>query len=118
VSPETLNACTTKKPTGCSAADSAHGLVNRLKRTIPAEGTTTTLTFETFSQLQTAAVESVDQGVDIPPAERDKIKSIETAEGTVGEGSRVRLVAFLSEGKPHAKVPSRIVLEFGVARLR
>jgi len=102
VSPETLNACTTKKPTGCSAADSAHGLVNQLKRTIPAEGTPTTLTFETFSQLQTAAVELVDQGVDIPPAERDKIKSIETADGTVGEGSRVRLVAFLSEGKPHA----------------
>src|SRR5262249_36564882 len=25
----------------------------------------------------------------------------ETAEGTVGEGSRVRLMAFLSEGKPH-----------------
>jgi hypothetical protein len=73
-----------------------------LKRTVPSEGTPTTLTFETFSQLQSAAVELVDQGVDIPPADRDKIKSIETAEGTVGEGSRVRLVAFLSEGKPHA----------------
>jgi hypothetical protein len=101
VSPETLNACTTKKPTGCSPADSAHGLVNRLKRTIPAEGTPTTLTFDTFSQLQGAAVELVDQGVDIPPEERNKIKSIETAEGIVGEGSRVRLVTFLSEGTPH-----------------
>jgi hypothetical protein len=102
VSPQTLNACTTTKPTGCSSAGSAHGLVNQLKRTVPLTGTPTTLTFETFSQLQTAALESVDQGVEIPPAERDKIKSIETAEGTVGEGSRVRLVAFLSEGKPHA----------------
>jgi hypothetical protein len=34
--------------------------------------------------------------------ERDKIKRIETTEGTVGEGSRVRLIAFLSEGAPHA----------------
>ena len=102
VSPATLNACTTKKPTGCAAADSAHGLVNQLKRSIPAEGTPTTLTFDAFSQLQTAAVELVDQSVEIPPAERDKIKSIETTEGTVGEGSRVRLVAFLSEGTPHA----------------
>jgi hypothetical protein len=102
VSPKTLNACTTTKPTGCSAAGSAHGLVNQLKRTVPPQGTPTTLTFDTFSQLQSAAVELVDEGVEIPPAERDKIKSIETAEGTVGEGSRVRLVAFLSEGNPHA----------------
>jgi hypothetical protein len=102
VSPETLNSCTTTKPNGCSPAGSAHGLVNQLKRTVPPQGTPTTLTFDTFSQLQSTAVELVDQGVEIPPAERDKIKSIETAEGTVGEGSRVRLVAFLSEGKPHA----------------
>ena len=102
VSPKTLNACTTNKPTGCSPAGSAHGLVNQLKRTVPPEGAPTTLTFDPFSQLQTAAVELVDQGIEIPPAERDKIKSIETTEGTVGEGSRVRLVAFLSDGKPHA----------------
>jgi hypothetical protein len=102
VSPETLNACTTTKPTGCSPAGSAHGKVNELKRTVPQPGTPTTLTFETFSQLQSAAVELVDQAVEIPPAERDKIKSIETDAGTVGEGSRVRLVAFLSEGTPHA----------------
>jgi hypothetical protein len=102
VSPETLNACTTTKPTGCSPADSAHGRVNQLKRTVPQEGTPITLTFDTFSQLQSAAVESVDEGVEIEPAERDKIKSIvDTTEGTVGEGSRVRLVAFLSEGIPH-----------------
>jgi hypothetical protein len=99
---QSLNACTTNKPTGCAAADTPHGLLNQLKRTIPMEGTPTTLTFDTFSQLQSAAVELVDQGVDIPPADRQMIKSIETAEGTVGEGSRVRLVAFLSEGKPHA----------------
>jgi hypothetical protein len=102
VSPKTLNACTTTKPTGCSAAGSAHGLVNQLKRTAPPPGTPTTLTFDTFSQLQTAAVDLVDQSVEIEPADRDKIKSIETTEGTLGEGSRVRLVAFLSEGKPHA----------------
>jgi len=102
VSPETLNACTTAKPTGCSPADSEHGLANQLKRTVPPEEAPTTLTFDTFSQLQSAAVELVDEGVEIPPADRDQIKSIETAEGTVGEGSRVRLMAFLSAGKPHA----------------
>jgi hypothetical protein len=102
VSPATLNACTATKPAGCSAAGSAHGLVNQLKRTVPPEGTPITLTFDTFSQLQATAVELVDQSVEIEPADRDKIKSIETTEGTVGEGSRVRLVAFLSEGRPHA----------------
>lgn len=101
VSPETIKACTTKKPTGCAAADSAHGLLNQLKRTGPPEGSPVTVTFDTFSQLQTAAVELVDQGVDIAPSDRDKIKSIDTAEGALGEGSLVRLVAFLSEGKPH-----------------
>jgi hypothetical protein len=49
VSPETLNACTITKPAGCSPADSDHGLLNKLKRTIPAGGPATTLTFETFS---------------------------------------------------------------------
>src|SRR5262245_44869299 len=33
VTPETLSACTTQKPTGCSTAGSPHGLVNQLKRT-------------------------------------------------------------------------------------
>jgi hypothetical protein len=102
VNPTTLNACTTQKPTGCSAAGTPHGLLNQLKRTVPAEGTPITVTFDTFSQLQTAAVGLVDEGVEIAPEDRDKIKSIETAEGTLGEGSRVRLVAFLSDGTPHA----------------
>lgn len=102
VSPETIKACTTKKPTGCAAADSGHGLLNQLKRTEPPEGNPTTVTFDTFSQLQSAAEERVGQAGEIEPADRDKIKSIETAEGTVGERSLVRLVAFLSAGKPHA----------------
>jgi hypothetical protein len=101
VSPETLDACTTTKPTGCSDPDSPHGLANRLKRTVPPEGDALLLTFETFSQLQSEAVRLVDQGVDIAPADRDQIKSIETSAGTVGEGSRVRLMAFLSDGTPH-----------------
>lgn len=101
VSPETLDACTTTKPTGCSEEGSPHGLANKLKRTVPPEGTPTTVNFDTFSQLQSAAVGLVDQGVEIEPTDRDKIKSIETTEGTIGEGSRVRLMAFLSEGKPH-----------------
>ena len=104
VSPETLNACTTKKPSGCSASDSPHGLVNQLKRRVPEPGAPITVTFDTFSQLQTAAVELVDQGVEIEPTDRELIKSgsLETTEGKLGEGDRVRLVAFLSEGTPHA----------------
>jgi len=102
VSPKTLETCTTTKPTGCSEEGSAHGLANQLKRTVPPEGAPTTLSFDTFSRLQKAAVELVDEGVDIEPTDRDKIKSIDTPQGTVGEGSRVRLMAFLSEGKPHA----------------
>jgi hypothetical protein len=104
VRPETLNACTTEKPTGCSPADSAHGLVNKKKREVPAEGPAVTVTFETFSQLQGAAVELVDEGIEIEPSDRAQIKkgSIDTTEGKLGEGDRVRLVAFLSQGKPHA----------------
>jgi hypothetical protein len=101
VDPETLEACTTGKPTGCSGPDTPHGLANHLKRTVPAQGDATLVTFETFAQLQSEAVELVDQGAEIEPSDRDKIKSIETTAGTLGEGSRVRLVAFLSEGKPH-----------------
>jgi hypothetical protein len=100
VNPETLDACTTTKPTGCREPSTAHGLANKLKRTAPPEGTPTTLNFDTFFQLQRAAVELVDQGVEIAPSDRDKIRSIETTEGAVGEGSRVRLMAFLAAGKP------------------
>jgi hypothetical protein len=102
VDPESLDACTTTKPTGCSEPSSAHGLANKLKRTVPPERTPTTLNFDIFSQLQSAAVELVDQGVEIAPSDRHKIRSIETTEGAVGEGSRVRLMAFLAAGKPHA----------------
>lgn len=101
VSPETLDACTTTKPTGCSPPRSPHGLVNQLKRTVPLEGAATLLTFDTFSQLQSEAVRLVDQGVEIEPKDRNQIKKIETTAGSVGEGSRVRLMASLSEGTPH-----------------
>lgn len=74
VDPETLDACTTSKPTGCSSAGSEHGLVNQLKRTIPSEGAPTRLTFETFSQLQSEAVQLVDQGVEIALTDRDQIR--------------------------------------------
>jgi len=69
VSPPTLNACTANKPAGCSAIGSAHGSVNELKRKIPSSGPAITVTFETFSQLQAAAGELVDAGVDILPKE-------------------------------------------------
>src|SRR2546423_480191 len=39
VSPETLNACTTTKPTGCSSAGSAHGLVHPIKKNRPPQQT-------------------------------------------------------------------------------
>jgi len=58
------------------------------------------VTFETFSQLQVAARERVDEGVDIAPSDRDKIKQIDAAEGKVGEGSRVCLVAFCPRENP------------------
>src|SRR5262249_34560921 len=101
VTPLTINACTTKKPSGCAAPDSPHGLVNRLKRKIPQEGTPNRVTFATFPQLQRGAFELGDEGTEIAPEDRELIKSIDTAEGKLGEGMRVRLVAFLSKGKPH-----------------
>jgi hypothetical protein len=100
---KTLDACTKNRPTGCEKENSAIGLANKLKKTIPPEGAPTTLNFDTFSQLQSAALELVDQGADIEPTDRDKIKSIQTSAGTVGEGSRVRLMAFLSNSKKTPK---------------
>ena len=40
------------------------------------------------------------QGTEID--DRTPLASISVSEGTVGEGSKVRLTAFLSDGKPHA----------------
>jgi len=102
VTPLTLSACMTEKPTGCSPAGSAHGLANKLKRAVPPSGTAANLTFKSFSQLQSSAQAIVDQGVEIEPEQRKQIKEIQLAEGTVGEGSLVRLIAFLSKGTPHA----------------
>lgn len=102
VNPRTLDACTTTKPAGCSDPDSPHGLANELKRAIPTAGAAKIVNFKAFSELQTDAVGLVDQGVDISPDDRKKIKSIETSQGVLGEGLRVRLLAFLSEGNPHA----------------
>ena len=72
------------------------------------------MSFDTFSQLQNAAVELVDQGVEIEPSDREQIKnqSIDTTEGKLGEGDRVRLVAFLSKGKPHANTGESVNCNF------
>jgi hypothetical protein len=102
VTPTNIKACTENRPAGCSSPDSPRGLANELKRNVPPDGDPTLLTFDSFSQLQTAAEQLVDQGVEIDPTAREALKNIEITGGTVGEGSRVSLVAFLSIGKPHA----------------
>ena len=94
-----LSECISSKPVGCAAPGSAHALANKQKRSLPT-GAAIDLSFESFSQLQEAANSLVDQGTEID--DRSPLGSISISEGTVGEGSNVRLVAFLSEGKPHA----------------
>src|SRR5205085_11079254 len=87
---------------GCAALNSAHAAVNQAKRTRPPAGTPVLVNFSTLQSLQDQAVELVDQGTEIEADDRAKIHDLSTPEGTVGEGSLVRLVAFLSQGKPHA----------------
>jgi hypothetical protein len=84
VTPESLSACTSTKPTGCSPAGSAHGKVNELKRTVPPEGTPTTLTFETFSQLQSVAVESGRPGRRDPASREGQDKEHRDSRGYSG----------------------------------
>ncbi len=93
----TLDACPIN---GCEQEGTAHALMNQSKRTF-ATGTPTTIHFSDFSLLQDAADPVVGQGHEIP--DRSVLQNLQVGSQTLGEGSAVKIVAFLASGPagPH-----------------
>jgi hypothetical protein len=88
-----LGACT---PDGCSQSGSSHAAMNRQKR-IFAAGDPTVLTFGDFDTLQTNVESVVELGQEVN--DRSVLKN---QLNSVGEGSAVRITAFLAPGTgPH-----------------
>ena len=91
----TLGAC---PASGCEVASSPHGLMNRLKKTIPQGQTPTVLTLDDFDALQQHADDLLakSQKVELTAAQRAKLKNLSVPSGAaVSEGSLVEVQAFL-----------------------
>jgi hypothetical protein len=92
----TLGAC---PASGCEVASSPHGLMNKLKRTVPQGSTPTVLALDDFETLQEQADNLLvpkSQNVDLTAAQRAKLKNLAVPSGaTVSEGSFVEVQAFL-----------------------
>lgn len=89
--------------TGCSAPNSAHGLFNRIKRRIPGSGAALPLSFADFGGLQEQSTGLVGQGEELPAAVRSTLSNLHVSQGTVQEGSLVRVTGFIAQGlDPHA----------------
>lgn len=100
-----LNDCNTSHPDGCSPAGSDHGLVNELKRRVPADGAPADLTFADFASLQQQADNLVGQNHELAVADRATLASLNTSSGDLAEGSLVRVVGFIAQSPakaPHA----------------
>lgn len=96
---QTLDSC---PENGCSQPGSKHALFNETKRRIPTESVPVALTFADFESLQEQANDLVDQGLDLSAADRAKLTNLHVSQGTVHEGSLVRLVGFIAKGlDPH-----------------
>jgi hypothetical protein len=89
---------------GCAEAGSDHALFNQTKRRVPAADSPTMIDFADLASLQDQADSLVNQGEELTAADRTRLNSLTVANGTVGEGSLVRITAFLATGplKPHA----------------
>ena len=95
-----LSACPEK---GCSQAGSKHALFNQTKRRPPLGTSPIALKFADFLSIQEQANDLVDQGLDLSPEDRAKLNNLSVSNGTVKEGSLVRIVGFIAEGlPPHA----------------
>ena len=95
----TLAACVA----GCSQPGSKHALFDQTKRRVPPPSVPIPLTFDDFSSLQEQADSLVDEGVELSAADRMKLTNLHVSQGTVKEGSLVRLIGFIAQGlDPHA----------------
>jgi len=95
----TLAAC---PDTGCSQPGSKHAIFDQTKRRVPPLTVPTALTFADLKSLQEQADTLVDEGVELSAADRAKLTNLQISQGTVHEGSLVRLIGFIAKGlDPH-----------------
>jgi len=84
---------------GCAEKDSPEGRANELKRAKPPLGVPVTLSFDDFLQLQREADARVGQGpMDLTLSQEAALAAIPVGPGEVGQGSLVRVVAFIARG--------------------
>jgi uncharacterized protein YgiM (DUF1202 family) len=90
------------KAAGCGTPGTTQALFNTVKRRLPSETTTRTLTFADLRSLQQKANDLVGQHNELTQAERDSLASLNTSGGTVREGRLVKIRGFLAAGlEPH-----------------
>jgi hypothetical protein len=95
----TLAACVA----GCSQPGSKHALFDQLKRRVPQSSVPIPVTFADFKTLQEQADARVDEGIELSAVDRAKLTNLQISQGTVHEGSVVRLIGFIAQGlDPHA----------------
>lgn len=86
-------------PDGNAASNSSHSMQNDAKNNFCAGGPPVNLTFQDFRQLMQEAAARVTYGSDSKlPIDRSLLRAFPSSAGTVGEGSVVRLAAFVLEG--------------------
>jgi hypothetical protein len=97
-----LSACPVN---GCAAAGTDHAVFNSTKRRVPAAtAALTVIEFADLVTLQGKADSLVGQDHELSAADRARLKKMPVKNGTVNEGSLVRINGFLATGplKPHA----------------
>ena len=94
----TLDECPAR---GCAKEESWEAEVNAIKKTPPEGGKAAVLlTFGDLKSLQKQADEKVGQGpYDLTPHGHQKLTDLNVSGGTVSEGDRVRIVAYIPKGQ-------------------
>src|SRR5204863_1455217 len=92
---------------GTAQPGSTDALSNALKRRIPTPGPTKTLTFADFAELQrdveqAFGIDARQRKLNLDQSQRQRLQSLPIATGTIGEGDRVRLAAYIVDPAPHA----------------
>ena len=94
----TLDECPAR---GCAKEESWEAEANVMKRTPPEGGKAAVLlTFDDLKSLQKQADEKVGQGpYDLTPHGYEKLMNLKVSAGTVSEGDRVRVAAYIPKGQ-------------------
>jgi hypothetical protein len=109
-SPPCANSFSDCRAEGCGAPGTTQALLNTVKRRVPSETTTRTLTFTDLRSLQQRANDLVGQHNELTQAERDSLTNLAVAGGTVREGRLVKIRGFLAQGlEPHANASGESV---------